>query len=141
MGPAQVRIRKNAAMSLLDRILVRALRARLPEGSKILAMEHGTSDALGEERKVTAVLTDLALLLATTVRTRTVLTTVPRREISLIEVLDVNYVAINYDDYTRAIRRVIKLDLRRRGDRAGLLAQLGAGGGTRASGAMPGPVQ
>ncbi len=111
-------------MQFWDRLLLRGLKPHLPEGAQILAVEHGTSDALGEVRKVTAVLTDGALLLATSARAKTVLTTVPRPDIRSVEVLAVNYVAIDYEDFERAIRRVIKLDLRRSGDRAGLVARL-----------------
>lgn len=122
-------------MRLMDRVLLRGLKSRLPEGTKILALEHGKSDALGEERKVTAVLTDQALLLATTIRTKSVLTTLTRSGIGSIKVLEPNFVAINYLDHLKDIRRVVKLDLRRSGDRAGLLPQLEADRGRRTTGA------
>jgi len=111
-------------MRLWDRLLLRGLKPHLPPGAVILAIERGTGDALGETRKVTAVLTDDSLLLATAVRAKTVLTIVPRRDIRSVEVLGANQVAIGFDDYARAIRRVIRLDLRRSGDRAGIVARL-----------------
>ena len=74
-------MQQTADMRLSDRLLLRGLRPHLSEGASILAMERGTSDALGPMRKVRAVLTDDALLLATPVRSRTILTVVPRHDI------------------------------------------------------------
>jgi hypothetical protein len=112
------------SMRYWDRLLLRGLKPHLPPGAMVIAVERGTSDALGEMRKVTAVLTDDALLLATAVRAKTVLTIVPRSDIRSVEVLGANQVAISFDDYARAIRRVIQLNLRRSGDRAGIAARL-----------------
>ena len=111
-------------MRALDRLLLRGLRPRLPKDTRVLALERGRSDALGEMRKVTAVLTDDALLLATPVRSRTILTVVPRSDIRSIEILEPNVVAISFDDYARARPRVIQLNLRKYGDRGGIVAEL-----------------
>jgi hypothetical protein len=105
-------------------LLLRGLRSHLPKEARILALERGRSDALGEMRKTTAVLTDDALLLATPVRTRTILTVVPRQDIRSIEVLELNVVAITFDDYARARPRVVQLSLRRYGDRDGIVEEL-----------------
>ena len=107
-----------------DRLVLRGLRSHLPDDVKILALERGESDALGEMRKTTAVLTEDALLLATPVRTRTILTTVPRLDIQSIDELEPNVVAIRFDDYARAARRVVQLNLRKYGDRSGIVAKL-----------------
>jgi hypothetical protein len=115
-------------MTLMDRALLRALRSRLGKDTEFLAVDHGVSDALGVEHKVTAVLTEQSLILATGVRAETKLRTIPRADIWLIEPLETNYVSINYADDSKGIRRVVKLDLRKSGDRAGLLAQLAPGG-------------
>jgi hypothetical protein len=115
-------------MRVWDRLLLKGLRSHLPNNVKILALERGASDALGEMRKTTAVLTDDALLLATPARTRTILTTVPRRDIQSIDVLEPNVVAIRFDDYARASRRVVRLDLRKHGDRSGIVAELNPSG-------------
>jgi hypothetical protein len=112
-------------MRTWDRLLLRGLRPHLPKDTTILAMERGASDALGEMRKATVVLTNDSLLLATAVRAKTILTVVPRLDIRSIEVLEPNLVAISFDDFTRAIRRVVRLNLRRYGDRAGIVAKLG----------------
>jgi hypothetical protein len=111
-------------MRVWDRLLLRGLRSHVPNGVKVLALERGTGDALGEMRKTTAVLTENALLLATTVRTRTILTTVPRPDIQSIDVPEPNVVVIRFDDYARASRRVVRLDLRKHGDRSGIVAEL-----------------
>jgi hypothetical protein len=68
--------------------------------------------------------TEDALLLATPVRTRTILTTVPRLDIQSIDELEPNVVAIRFDDYARAARRVVQLNLRKYGDRSGIVAKL-----------------
>jgi hypothetical protein len=111
-------------MRTLDRLLLRGLRSRIPSDATVLAIERGTSDALGETRKTRAVLTDDVLLLATPVRTRTILTMVPRSDIHSVDVLDPNVVAITFEDYARATRRVVRLNLSKHGDRGGIVAQL-----------------
>ncbi|MDQ1432050.1 MAG: hypothetical protein QOF40_2652 [Actinomycetota bacterium] len=111
-------------MRAWDRLVVRGLRSHLASDVKILALERGESDALGEMRRTTAVLTEDALLLATPVRIRTILTTVPRLDIQSVDVLKPHVVAIRFDDYTRAARRVVQLDLSKHGDRSGIVAKL-----------------
>ena len=90
----------------------------------MLALERGTADALGEMRKTTAVLTDESLLLATAARVQTILTVVPRRDIRSVEVLEEHVVAIRYDDFAHAQARVVRLDLKRSGDRGGIVDKL-----------------
>jgi len=109
-------------------MLLRGLSPHLPEGATVLAMERGKTDAIGSMRKCTAVLTDDDLLLAIAVRTRTVLTVVPRREIRSVDVVAPNLVTIVYEDYERAIQREVQLDLRRKGDRGGIIAALSSAG-------------
>jgi hypothetical protein len=111
-------------MRTLDRLLLRGLRSRIPSDTTVLAIERGTSDALGETRKTRAVLTDDALLLATPVRSRTILVIVPRSDIQSVDVLESKVVAITFEDYARATRRVVRLNLSRYGDRGGIVAQL-----------------
>jgi hypothetical protein len=106
-------------------MLLRGLEPHLPEGATVLAMERGKTDAIGLLRKCTAVLTGDDLLLAIAVRTRTILTVVPRRDIRSVDVLAPNLAKIVYDDYERAIQREVQLDLRRKGDREGIIAALG----------------
>jgi hypothetical protein len=105
-------------------MLLRGLAPHLPEGASVLAMERGKTDAIGLMRKCTAVLTDDDLLLAIAVRTRTILTVVPRRDIRTVEVVAPNLATIVYEDYERAIQREVQLDLRRKGDREGIIAAL-----------------
>jgi hypothetical protein len=112
-------------MRVWDRLLVFGLIRRLPENTKLLAIERGSSDALGEVRKTTAVLTEDALILATPVRMRTILTTVPRADIRSVDMLEADRAAIAFDDYRRAQRRVVEVDLRRFSDRGRILAALG----------------
>ena len=52
-----------------------------------------------------------------------------RADIRSVEVLGDDHVAVGFEDYSRAIHRVIGIELRRRGDRNGFLAQLTAGPG------------
>jgi hypothetical protein len=104
--------------------LLRGLRPHLPKDARILALERGRTDALGEMRKTTAVLTDDSLLLATAARARTILTVVPRPDIRSIEVLEEHVVAIRFDDYARARPRVVRLSLQKYGDRDGIIAKL-----------------
>jgi hypothetical protein len=112
-------------MRFWDRLLLRGLRSHIPEGSSVLALERGASDAINKQmRKTTAVLTDDSLLLASPDRVRTVLTVVPRREIRSVEVVEENVVVIRYDDYARARSRVIRLDLQKYGDRDGIITKL-----------------
>jgi hypothetical protein len=116
-------------MGMLDGLLLRGLQKYIPEGSTVLGVESGRSDALGETRKMNAVLTSDSLLIATSVRTKTILTVIPRADIRSVEPVDPEkpkVVNIAYDDYARAIKRVVKLDLSRRRDRAGIIAQLEA---------------
>ena len=110
-------------MTLGDRLLLRGLRAHLPKDARVLALEHGRADALGEMRKTTAVLTDESLLLATSARAKTVLTVVPRRDIRSVEEHDDSVYAIRFDDYAHARARVIRLRLKH-SDRDSLIAQL-----------------
>lgn len=91
-----------------------------------MALEVGASDALGPRRKVTAVLTSDALLLATPVRAKTVLTMIPRADIRAVEPVEPHVVTVAFDDYSRAIRRGVQLDLSRHRDREGIIEQLGA---------------
>jgi hypothetical protein len=49
---------------------------------------------------------------------------VPRLDIQSIDVLEPNVVAIRFDDYARAARRVVQLNLRKHGDRSGIVAKL-----------------
>ena len=114
-------------MGVSDRLLLRGLRKHIPEGATVLAIEVGSSDALGPRRKVTAVLTDDALLLATPLRTRTVLTTIPRADIRMVETVEPAVAAVTFDDYAWAIRRVVKLDLSRHRDRGGVIEALRQG--------------
>jgi len=116
-------------MSIKDRILLRGLQPYLPEGAEVLQFERVRTDALGEERKATAVLTGDQLLIVTPVRLKSVLTVVPRADIQSVEVLGDDHVAVGFEDYSRAIHRVIAIELRRRGDRNGFLARLTAGPG------------
>jgi hypothetical protein len=113
-------------MTLRDRLLLRGLRPHVSEGAAVLAMERGVSDALGPMRKVAAVLTDDALLLATPFRARTILTVVPRRDIRSIDRVGHLAVAIVFEDYDRAIQRVVQLNLSRHGDRSCVLSKLTA---------------
>jgi hypothetical protein len=92
----------------------------------VLALEAGESDALGANRKSTVVLREDSLLVATPVRTRTILTTIPRADIRGIEESEANLVEVVFDDYDRAIRRAVRLDLRRHRDRHGIVEQLRA---------------
>jgi hypothetical protein len=116
----------NGAVRVFDRLLVRGVRSHIPDGAAVIALERGKSDALGVIQKMTAVLTDESLLVATSVRVKTILTIVPRADIRSVEVLEPHFAVISYDDYARAIKRVIKLDLRRSGDRSDLIGQLTA---------------
>lgn len=108
----------------MDRVLLRGLRSHLPEGTSVVALERGRADALGEMRKTTAVLTDDSLLLATSVRSKTVLTVVPRRDIRSVEVTEEHVAVIRFDDYANARARVIRLDFKKSGDRADIIEQL-----------------
>lgn len=111
-------------MRLWDRLLLRGLRSHLPKGTSVLALERGRTDALGEMRKTTAVLTDATLLLATSARTQTILTVVQRRDIRSVELLEDNVVAIRFDDSATARPRVVTLSLQKYGDREGIIAKL-----------------
>ena len=111
-------------MGTSDWLVRRGIRKFIPEGSSIIALEAGHSDVLGTRRKVTAVLTSDALLLATPARTKTILTTVPRSDIRSVELVEPDVADIVFDDYTRAIRRLVKLDLSRHGDRGAMIEQL-----------------
>lgn len=93
----------------------------------MLALEAGESNALGPNRKSTVVLTDDSLLVATPVRARTILTTITRADIRDLEEPEANVVDVVFDDYDRAIRRAVRLDLRRHHDRHGIVEQLRAG--------------
>ena len=116
-------------MSIMDRILLRGLQPYLPEGAEVLVLERVRADALGEQRKANVVLTRDPLLIVTPVRLKSVLTVVPLADIRSIVVLGDDHIAISFEDYTRAIHRVIEIELRRKGDRKGLLARLAAGPG------------
>lgn len=107
-----------------NRILLRGLRSYIPDGTAVLAISPGVSDALGTHRRTTAVLTDESLLLATSVRARTVLTVIPRSDMRSVDQTDPGVIRIAFDDYVHAIRRVVVLDLSQRGDQQGLIPQL-----------------
>ena len=113
-------------MRITDRILLRGLQPFLAEGAEVLAIERVRTDALGEERKANAVLTDEHLLIVTAVRVKSVLTEVPRTDIRSIEILGDDHVAVGFEDFAHARHRVIDIELRRKGDRNGFLAQLTA---------------
>jgi hypothetical protein len=49
---------------------------------------------------------------------------VPRSDIHSVDVLEPKVVAITFEDYTRATRRVVRLNLSKHGDRGGIVAQL-----------------
>ena len=111
-------------MRIWDRLLLRGLRTHIPEDASVVAIERGTADAVGEMRKTTAVLTDDSLLLATSARTKTILTVVPRRDIRSVKEVEEHVVTIRFDDYAHARARVIQLDLKKYGDREGIIAKL-----------------
>ena len=111
-------------MSLWNRMVLRGLEPYLSEGATVVAMARGKTDAIGLMRKCTAVLTDDDLLLAIAVRTRTVLTVVPLRDIRSVETIEPNLVTIVFEDYDRAIQREVKVDLRRAGDGDEIIAAL-----------------
>ena len=111
-------------MTLGDRFLLRGLRPHLSNDGRVLVLEQGRADALGEMRKTTAVLTDESLLLATSARAKTILTVVPRRDIRSVEEHDESVYAITFDDYAHARARVIRLQLKQHSDRDGLIARL-----------------
>jgi hypothetical protein len=116
-------------MSIMDRILLRGLQPYLPEDAEVLVLERVRADALGEQRKANVVLTRDQLLIVTPVRLKSVLTVVPLADIRSIVVLGEDHIAVGFEDYSRAIHRVIEIELRRKGDRKGLLAHLAAGPG------------
>jgi hypothetical protein len=107
-----------------NRLLLRGLRPYIRDGSTVLAISPGVSDALGTHRRTTAVLTDDSLLLASSVRARTVLTVIPRSDMRTVDQTEPGVVRIAFDDYVRAIRRVVVLDLSQRGDKQRLIPQL-----------------
>ena len=113
-------------MRLWHRLLLRGLRDHIPERSSVLGLEVGASNALGPKHKVTAVLTTDDLLLATPTRTKTVLVRIPRADIQSVDPVEPSVVTVSYDDYVRAIRRDVELDLSRHGDRGGIIGQLRA---------------
>jgi hypothetical protein len=113
-------------MSVRNRLLLRGLRKNISDGSSVLAIEDGVSDSLGATRNVTAVLTSDALLLASPVRARTILVVIPRGDIQSIEFVEPAVADVSFDDFQHALRRVVRLDLSRRGDRAGIIEQLEA---------------
>jgi hypothetical protein len=113
-------------MSISNRLLLRGLRKYIPERSSVLALEVGASDALGPTRKTTAVLTSDALLLATPVRAKTVLTVILRADIRAVESVEPGIAGVVFDDYPSARRRIVRLDLSRHGDREGIVEQLRA---------------
>ena len=111
-------------MNVWDRALLRGLRSHLPDDAEVVALERGRADALGEMRKTTAVLTDEWLLLATSARVQTVLTKIPRRDIRSVKVVDAHVAEIRYDDYAKARAHLVRLDLRKYGDRADIIAKV-----------------
>ena len=113
-------------MGMWDKLLLRGLRHHIPEGSSVVAIEVGSSDALGPHHKVTAVLTTDALLLASPLRGKTVLTKITRADVRSVEDVEPCVVNISFDDFDRAKRRVINLDLRRHGDTHSIIEQLHA---------------
>ena len=117
---------QTATVGMWDRLLIRGLREYIPEGSSVVAVEVGTSNAMGPQHKVTAVLTTDALLLASPVRAKTVLTKITRADIRSVEDVEPCVVNIGFDDFDRAAHRVINLDLKRRGDAHGIIEQLRA---------------
>jgi len=112
-------------MRVWDRLLLRGLSKYIPEGSSVLAIEVGASDSLGPMHKVTAVLTTDALLLASPVRARTILTAIPRADIREMKTVEPTIVDISFDDYSYAVRRVVHLDLSRHGDHSEIIELLG----------------
>ena len=98
-------------MGMWDRVVLRGLRRYIPDESTVLAVEAGRSDAL---------------LLATPVRARTILTKIARSDIRAVEVIKPAVAEVAFDDYDRAMRRVVTLDLSRRGDRDGIITQVTA---------------
>lgn len=112
------------AMSVSDRIVLRGIAPYLPEGAEVLVVEKVTTDALGEVRKAQAVLTRDDLFIVTRIRLKSVLTQVPRADIRSVEERKPGTVAIGFEDFAHARHRVIVLELPRRGDRRGLVAQL-----------------
>jgi hypothetical protein len=111
-------------MHIWHRLLLRGLREYIPEGSSVLALEVGASNALGPKHKVTAVLTNDALLLATPLRAKTVLVKIPRADIRSVEPVEPAVATVSFDDYSLAVRRDVQLDLSRHGDREGIIEQL-----------------
>jgi hypothetical protein len=109
------------------RLIVEGIRRKLGPDIEVLAFEVGKTNALGESRKASVVLTEDHLFVATSVRTKTVLTSVPRADIRSIEPVEPGVVDISFDDYDRAIRRLFRLDLRKRGDTDHIIQHLEAG--------------
>jgi hypothetical protein len=73
------------------------------------------------------VLTTDALLLATSVKAKTVLTVVPRADIRAVMPVEPYVTDIAYDDYTHAVRRVVRLELNQDHDKEAIVGQLRAG--------------
>ena len=92
----------------------------------MVAIERGTADAVGEMRKTTAVLTDDSLLLATIgARRKTILT---GRAAAGHPFASRRWKSTSsrsaFDDYADARARVIQLNLKKYGDREGIIAKI-----------------
>jgi hypothetical protein len=109
-----------------SRLLLRGMRPYISDGASVLAVERGVADALGPRRRTWAVLTTDALLLGTSVRAKTVLTNIPRADIRAVTPVESSVVDIAFDDYTHAMRRVVRLELDPRRP-SSILDQLGPG--------------
>ena len=113
-------------MGITDQVVLKSLQPFMPEGAEVLVIASVTTDALGEERAAKAVLTQDDLFISTRVRMKSILTRVPRADISSVEERGDDRIAIGFEDYAKARHRVIEVGVGRRGDRKGLLAALRA---------------
>ena len=75
-------------------------------------------------RKTSFVLTTDELLLATPLRTRTVLTRIPRSDIQAIDGVGDRAIAVTFDDYDRAVRRTLQLEFGSDADRVRFVDRL-----------------
>jgi hypothetical protein len=109
-----------------ERLVLGRLSSFMAPGSSVVGSETGKTDALDGERKAVVVLTTDEVLIATRVRLKTVLTSIPRSDIISVTSTGDGKFAVTFDDFVHAVRRVVEVDLSKRGDRAGIAAALGA---------------
>lgn len=106
-----------------ERVLLRRIRKFMPVDANVLAIDVALCNPLGSMRQTPIVLTDTTLLLVTSVRATTVVTSIPFEDVVGTRGGD-GLISIGFRDLAQDANRLVTLDFRRHRDRDGFIEKM-----------------